>query len=182
MRLPDVYGLIALAGYIATIFGANWAIGHLGSCVADGPCTVPVGFGLAAPSGVLFVGAALFLRDVVQERLGRTWAVVGIVLGALLSYVAAGGALAIASGTAFLLSEAADFLVYTPLRVRGRIAEAVLASGLVGSLVDSAVFLWLAFGSLDFLAGQFLGKTEVTVLCALIVLGWRHTRVQPAAA
>jgi uncharacterized PurR-regulated membrane protein YhhQ (DUF165 family) len=35
---------------------------------------------------------------------------------------------------------------------------AVLASGLVGAAVDSVLFLWLAFGSLDHLAGQLVGK------------------------
>jgi queuosine precursor transporter len=167
-------GWLALAGYIATILGANWAIGHLGTCYPEGPCTIPVGFGLAAPSGVLFVGLALFLRDLVQDQLGRRWTVVGIIAGAILSYLIEQPFLALASGVAFLLSEGADFVVYTPLREAGKQAVAVFASGLVGSLIDSAVFLWLAFGSLDFLAGQFIGKTEITVLCTLIVFLWRR--------
>ncbi|HWT07685.1 MAG TPA: VUT family protein, partial [Roseomonas sp.] len=43
---------------------------------------------------------------------------------------------------------------------------AVAASGAVGLLVDSVAFLWLAFGSLDFLAGQVVGKAWM-VLAAL---------------
>ena len=39
-----------------------------------------------------------------------------------------------------------------------RLVLAVLLSGLAGSVVDSALFLWLAFSSLEFLAGQVLGK------------------------
>ena len=31
-------------------------------------------------------------------------------------------------------------------------------SGLAGLVVDSIVFLWLAFGSLEFLPGQIIGK------------------------
>jgi len=42
--------------------------------------------------------------------------------------------------------------VYTILRER-RLALAVLASGLVGAIVDSAVFLLLAFGNLAYLEG-----------------------------
>jgi len=42
----------------------------------------------------------------------------------------------------------------------------------VGSLVDSALFLLLAFGSLNFLLGQWVGKTEITILCALLVWVW----------
>ena len=58
----------------------------------------------------------------------------------------------IASAVAFLLSEFADLAVYTPL------ARAVVASSTAGLVVDSIVFLWLAFGSLEFLAGQIVGK------------------------
>jgi uncharacterized PurR-regulated membrane protein YhhQ (DUF165 family) len=125
---------------------------------------------------VLWVGAALFLRDLVQDELGRRWTVLGIAAGAILSYFVAAPAVAIASAAAFLLSEAADFLVYTPLRERHLRWQAVLASGLVGSLIDSAVFLWIAFGSLAFLAGQFVGKTEITLLCAALVWLSRRRR------
>ena len=170
-------GLLALAAYIGTIFAANWFIGHVGTSCAPvgGPCTIPVGPGLVAPSGVLWVGAALFLRDLVQDELGRRWTVAGILVGAALSYLVEAPAIAVASAVAFLLSEAADFLVYTPLRERHLHWQGVLASGVVGSLVDSAVFLYLAFGSLAFLAGQFAGKTEITILCALLVWASRRT-------
>lgn len=176
-------GYLALAGYIGTIVLANVFIGHVGRCAGQGqPCVIPVGFGLYAPSGVLWVGVALFLRDLVQDELGRKWTVAGILVGAVLSYFVETPALALASGAAFLLSEGADFLVYTPLRERGRHVTGVLASGVVGSLVDSAVFLWLAFGSLAFLAGQFVGKTEITVLCAALVWLVEHRREQRRAA
>lgn len=174
-------GYLALVLYVATILGANYAIGRLGQCPPPGtpaPCTIPVGFGLSAPSGVLFVGLALFLRDAVQDHLGRRWTVAGIAAGAMLSWWVAAPEVALASGAAFLLSEAADFLVYTPLRERHRPA-AVLASGAVGSVVDSALFLWLAFGSLAFLAGQVLGKVEVSVLCALVVASLGKRRDVP---
>ncbi|MGH7881059.1 MAG: VUT family protein, partial [Candidatus Binataceae bacterium] len=63
----------------------------------------------------------------------------------------------IASASAFLLSEFVDFAVYTPL-ARNRLVLAVVVSSMVGLVLDSIVFLWLAFGSLDFLLGQILGK------------------------
>ena len=47
------------------------------SCVPQGPCLVPVAPGLLAPSGVLTVGAALVLRDVVQRCLGLAWGLAG---------------------------------------------------------------------------------------------------------
>ena len=69
----------------------------------------------------------------------------------------------LASAVAFLLSELADLAVYTPLQ-RRRFMPAVLASSLVGLVVDSAVFLYLAFGNLDYLAGQVVGKAWMVLL------------------
>jgi uncharacterized PurR-regulated membrane protein YhhQ (DUF165 family) len=151
-------GLLALACFLGLIPLANWMILHLGSvCPADAPCLVPVAPGLMAPSGVVTVGAALVLRDVVQRCLGPSWGLGAIGLGCLLSMLVAPGPLVIASGIAFAVSELADFAIYTPLQ-RRRLVVAVLASALVGLTVDSIVFLWLAFGSLQFLAGQVVGK------------------------
>lgn len=155
-------GVLALAAYAATIPAANWMIENIGACIPHGPCVIPVGFGLSAPSGVLMIGAALFLRDIVQDRLGLKWAVAAIVAGAAISSAFAPPALVAASVAAFILSEIADLTIYTPLRRRG-MATAILASGAVGSVIDSAVFLIIAFGSLDFIAGQIVGKLWVTL-------------------
>jgi len=168
-------------GFIACIPMANWMIGHVGTvCVPQGPCLVPVapwgpgGMPLMAPSGVLMIGLALVLRDLVQRRLGRFVAITAIVAGAALSGAVAPPALIVASATAFLLSELADFAVYTPLQSRGLVL-AVFASGVVGLVVDSVLFLWLAFGNLDYLAGQILGKLWM-VLLALPVVYWIRKR------
>ena len=40
---------------------------------------------------------------------------------------------------------------------------------MVGLVVDSLVFLWLAFGSLDFLLGQVIGKTWMVLLAIPLV-------------
>ena len=74
----------------------------------------------------------------------------------------------LASSVAFLLSEFADFAVYTPL-ARRRLVAAVLASSAVGLVVDSLVFLWLAFGSLEFLPGQIIGKAWMVLLALPLV-------------
>ena len=80
----------------------------------------------------------------------------------------------VASATAFLLSELADFAVYTPLQSRGLVL-AVLASSVVGLVIDSVLFLWLAFGSLDYVAGQIVGKLWM-VLLALPFIHWVRKR------
>ena len=88
-------------------------------------------------------------------------------------------ALVIASGVAFALSELADCAVYTPLQQR-RLVLAVIASAAVGLVVDSIVFLWLAFGSLDFLPGQIIGKAWAVLFAIPFVRLLR--RVAPTAA
>jgi len=159
--------MLIIAAFLLTIPAANWMISHVGDCSSGGPCTIPVGFGFQAPSGVVLIGLALALRDAVHERY-NTWVVfLAILAGAALSVFIAPAALALASGIAFLLSESADLFVYAPLRQQNR-PLAVLASGVVGSIVDSAVFLYLAFGSLDYLIGQVLGKTWITLAAAVV--------------
>ncbi|MFN3672707.1 MAG: VUT family protein [Bosea sp. (in: a-proteobacteria)] len=163
-RQRRIEGWIALALFTLTIPLANWMIGHVGLvCVPNGPCLVPVAPGVDAPSGVLMIGLALVLRDMVQRRLGARMGLVAIVIGAAISGLVAAPAIVIASVAAFLLSELADFAVYTPLQ-RRHFVLAVAASSVLGLIVDSFVFLWLAFGSLDFLLGQILGKAWMVLL------------------
>lgn len=112
---------------------------------------------LRAPAGVHLAGLAFTLRDLTQERLGSVPTLLAI-------------------GSAFLLSELADFAVYTPLRERNWLG-AVAASNLVGLVVDSALFLTLAFGSLEFFGGQVIGKLWITALAILLLTLWRRGRV-----
>ena len=175
-RDDRVEGAGYLVLYILCIPAANWMIGNLGTfCAPDGgPCMLPVAPGLMAPSGVVMVGLALVLRDLVQRRLGRWWSLAAIAIGAVLSAFLAAPALVVASTAAFLLSELADFAVYTPLQ-RRRFILAVMASSALGLVVDSVLFLWLAFGSLDFLAGQIVGKAWM-VLFSLPFIWWLRGR------
>jgi uncharacterized PurR-regulated membrane protein YhhQ (DUF165 family) len=168
-------GAVFLILFALTIPAANWLIGHVGTaCIANGPCVVPVAPGLMAPSGVMMVGVALVLRDLVQRRLGAIMSALAILCGTALSAMLAPPSLVLASGVAFLLSEFADLAVYTPL-ARRRLVLAVVASSIVGLVVDSIVFLWLAFGSLDFLPGQVVGKGWM-VLLSVPFVAWLRRR------
>lgn len=156
--------MLLILAYIATIPAANWLIGNVGTvCIPQGPCLIPVAPGIMAPSGVLMIGAALLFRDLVQRRYGKAWSLGCIVAGGALSFAIASPALAIASTAAFLLSELVDFAVYTPL-ARKRFVLAILLSCIAGAVVDSALFLWLAFGSLDHMLGQIIGKGYAAVV------------------
>ncbi|MGE3987344.1 VUT family protein [Pseudorhodoplanes sp.] len=169
-----IEGSVFFLLFCLTIPVANWMITNVGSvCTPHGPCLVPVAPGLMAPSGVLMVGIALVLRDLVQRRLGLGAAVAAILIGAGISGLIAPLALVMASATAYLISEFADLAVYTPLQER-RFVTAVIVSSFVGLVVDSVVFLWLAFGSLEFLAGQVVGKAWMVLLSVPFILYLRR--------
>ena len=50
-----------------------------------------------------------------------------------------------------------------------------IEDAIVGLVADSVLFLWLAFGSLDYLAGQIVGKLWM-VLLALPFIHWIRKR------
>lgn len=176
--------LLALA-FLATIVGANYALDRWG--------VVSIGFGLTATAGVYFAGLSFGLRDALHEAAGAKVVIGAVIVGAALSWliednvsIPGGHApIAVASGAAFLLSEFCDLAVYQPLRDR-QWTVAVIASNLVGAVVDTAVFIWLAFGSLEHMAGQIIGKAYM-IAPALLIVGWlryreRRTSVRPAVA
>jgi uncharacterized PurR-regulated membrane protein YhhQ (DUF165 family) len=164
---------VAFGAFLASIPLANWLIDNVGTVRFEGgPHVIPVGFGQEAPSGLLAIGFALVARDVVQSRLGKRYALAAIAAGVVLSLFV-NRDLALASGAAFALGELADFAVYTPLRSRS-IMAAVLMSGIVGGVVDSLVFLQIAFDSTRYWQGQVLGKTWMALLGGLVLLRARR--------
>lgn len=168
--------LVALS-FIAAAVAANWLTSTYG--------LIPIGFGLLTTAGTFAAGLVLLLRDVVQDVGGRWWVVGCIVAGAALSAALAGPRLALASGVAFAASEFADAAVYTPLRRRGW-GRAAFLSGIVGSAVDSVLFLTLAgFPLWQALPGQMLvkaGVTAVVVLPVVVVRAVLRNRLRPEGA
>jgi hypothetical protein len=170
-----IEGFALLAAFALTVPLANWMIGNVGTlCPPDSPCLIPVAPGLLAPSGVIVAGLAFVLRDLVQRRLGLVWTIAAIACGAMLSMLVAPPALVFASVVAFLVSELADLGVYTPLQRRGLVL-AVVASSMVGLVVDTLIFLQLAFGSTELMWGQIVGKGWM-VLAAIPFIYWLRSR------
>ncbi len=172
-------GLGAAAVLMGSIVAANYLTTRYGF--------VPVGFGLMATAGTFAAGFALAARDAVQDLLGRRVMLAVLVAGAVLSYLVADPFIATASAAAFLLAELADFAVYHPLRRRSKLGDrrwagAVVASNTVGAVVDTVVFLAIAFGwaaVLPALAGQLVGKAWATL--AYLALGKAASRERVAA-
>jgi uncharacterized PurR-regulated membrane protein YhhQ (DUF165 family) len=50
----------------------------------------------------------------------------------------------------------------------------VIGSNIVGSIVDTALFLVLAFGSISYLTGQVVGKTAMIVVALPLVWAARN--------
>jgi queuosine precursor transporter len=164
--------IAAFAAFAACAPIANWMIGNIGICSA-GPCKLPVGFGLYAPSGALMIGVALALRDYLHELGGWRLVVPAIAVSSSLSFATSPAALALASMFALALSEMLDAGVYAKLRARGR-HVAVAVSGAFGAVADSLLFTVIAFGSLDLAAGNVLAKIYAS--CALALLWWRFRK------
>lgn len=151
--------------FLACILAANYVTTEYGM--------VPVGFGLMATAGTYFAGATFVLRDLIQDTAGKRWVFALIALGAALSFAVAAPFIALASAVAFGLAEIADFGIYQPLRRRGYIRAAV-ASNVVGSLVDTVVFLTIAgFPLWQALPGQMVGKLAVTAVAVAGVVTFR---------
>ena len=169
MNIKTSAAVVALAAYATAIVAANWLTDRYGM--------VHVAPDLLTTAGTFAAGAALLLRDVVQDVAGRWWVLAGIAVGAALTW-ATSPALAVASATAFLLAEVADMAVYSPLREWGW-AWAVLASNTVGALVDTLVFLHLAGFPVTRAAvgGQLVGKLAwATLLPVAAVMAVRQVR------
>ena len=165
-----IFKYVVLFIYLATIPAANWFINNVGTqSFPDGPHTIPVWFGYQAPSGVLLIGIALLARDFVQEQLGKQPTLLAITAGILISFFV-NPAVATASAIAFALSELADFGIYTKIK-QHTIIGAVVVSGIIGGVIDSFVFLQIAFGSTQFWQGQVIGKTWMALLGGIVIWG-----------
>ncbi len=152
--------------FLSMIPAANYTLLHFGtSCPINQPCIIPVWFSpvIYAPSGVLFAGLALVLRDILQRLAGIYLAVIAVIIGTILSYLYVNPALALAGCSAYFLSEMTDTVIYSILQKYSLIL-AVLVSASFGVIIDSTVFLHLAFHSYEFIGGQIIGKFWMVLL------------------
>ncbi|MDQ1002996.1 uncharacterized PurR-regulated membrane protein YhhQ (DUF165 family) [Neobacillus niacini] len=135
------------------------------------------------PMGTFLIGATFIFRDLVQNKYGRkkTYLFIGIAL--LLSAVVSsilGDTLIIvlASAVTFAIAETTDTEIYSRLKLP--MSLRVLYSGIVGGILDSAIFVVLGLSPLgaNFLPweavpaailGQVIVKTIIQGIAALII-------------
>jgi queuosine precursor transporter len=145
-----------VAAYMAAIVLVNWLFDVLPIM------ETPLG---AWPPASLIVGFVLILRDMAQREVGH-YVLIAMLAAGVITYVMVDPFIAVASVSAFLVSETADWIVYTltkrPLRDR------ILASSAVSSPLDSVVFLGL-IGILS--PASFILQTLSKFAGALVVWG-----------
>jgi queuosine precursor transporter len=147
------------AAFIGLVVASNWLTAEYGL------------IGGFVTAGTFTAGLVLAARDAVRETAGVWAALSCVAAGAALSVVMSTPALALASGIAFALSEIADTTVYEPLRRRSR-TRALAWSNLVGSVVDSLLFLTIAgFPVWPAMVGQVAVKWAVCVVLPLLAIG-----------
>lgn len=118
------------AAYVAFIVAVNW-----GFSVVP---LVDMWTGEKWPPMSLAVGLVFVLRDFAQREIGhKVWFAMGA--AGILSYLMADPFVALASIVAFVISEAADWAIYT--FTKKPFAQRILLSSLVSTPLDSAVFL-----------------------------------------
>lgn len=159
------------------------ALFYLGSIVIANLLVMQFGIvtvaGLSFPAGAVAVGFTFTARDLVQRRYGKWgcwfWMLAAAAISALFS-----PALALASLGAFVVAEGLDWAVFTatPLSFRGR----AILSNIVGTPLDSVVFVFLAFGPVwDAMWGQTLVKLASSLLIVFLVRDLQLTDIKTPA-
>lgn len=165
-RRRIVLAVVIAVAYVGSIVLANYLTENHG--------LIGAGFGLLVPAGTYSAGLALGLRDALQDQAGVRWVLAAITAGTIVSWWVS-PVLAVASATAFLVSELVDLGVYTPLRNRGRHLTAIALSNTVGAAVDTVIFLSLAGFGLTWasIGGQLLVKAVFVTTPFLV---WKAVR------
>ncbi|MEO1200116.1 MAG: queuosine precursor transporter [Pseudomonadota bacterium] len=181
-------GLTELRGGIVIAIAAMAFVVVASNILVQHPVTT---FGLQdyLTWGAFTYPIAFLVTDLTNRRLGpdmaRRVVLIGFAIAVVLSIVFATPRIAIASGTAFLTAQLLDVFIFNRLRDSAW-WHAPLASSLIGSAVDTALFFSLAFAGAGVGSAVYplpLGPVEapvwmgwavadflVKVICALALL------------
>jgi queuosine precursor transporter len=135
------------------------------------------------PMGTFLIGATFIFRDLVQNKYGRkkTYMFIGLALlaSAVVSSILGDTLIIVlASAVTFAIAETTDTEIYSRLKLP--MSLRVLYSGIVGGILDSAIFVVLGLSPLgaNFLPweavpaailGQVIVKTIIQGIAALII-------------
>jgi queuosine precursor transporter len=152
--------MVSVLLYLSGIVAANILVHTFG--------IIQIG-ALMLPAGAVMIGLTFSFRDMVQQRHGKwqcwIWMFVASAITLLFN-----PQLALASVSAFLIAEFLDWAIFT--FSGGTFQRRLVLSNLIGTPVDSLVFVTLAFG---FYWPAIWGQTLVKFASSLIVLiAMRH--------
>ena len=118
--------------YVAAIVAVNWMF------TAIAPWATPLGDLYLAN---IVVGFVFVLRDYAQREIGHS-VLAATAVGGVLTWFMVDPAIALASITAFILSEMADWGVYSYMR--RPLSQRILVSSLIAVPLDTLAFQYLA--------------------------------------
>ena len=104
-------------------------------------------------------GLVLVVRDFAQREIGHE-VLIAMAIALFLTYVTSGGALALASGVAFLISELVDYALFTLTRYK--LSTRVLLSSALAAPIDTTAFLYGA---------SFIRDAQLTVPNVVMSVG-----------
>ncbi|MEZ5961189.1 MAG: VUT family protein [Hyphomonadaceae bacterium] len=155
--------------YVGLMPVINWAFA--------GIPTIPIAENLGGGDWhpfTIVTGLVLVVRDFAQREI-KHWILAAMLLGLALSTLTAWPVIVVASGVAFLISETADWAVFTfsdrPLSQR------ILISSAISAPVDQALFLWLAS---QVVPGMFALGSVVTGIVSKLIGAYVVSRIVAA--
>ncbi len=155
--------------YISTVVLINWLFLVIPM--------VPM-FGTMIPPVMMVVGFVFVFRDFAQREIGH-WVIIAMLVAGLLSYWTSAPFVAVASVTAFFVSEAIDWTVYS--FTKRPLSERILYSSALAVPIDTIVFLKLV-DHFDWIAVAIVSAAKmVGAICFWIVLRRREARLSTVA-
>ena len=117
------------------------------------------------PPVALLVGFIFVARDFAQREVGHK-VLLAMLVGVAISYFMASPFVATASAVAFLISELADWAIYT--YTKRPLSQRILFSSLLGAPIDSAVFL----GILSLLTPVGIFAMSASKIIGALIVWW----------
>ena len=157
------------------LFNAKWTLAYIGAVVLINWLflvipMVPM-FGTMIPPVMLVVGFVFVFRDFAQREIGH-WVIVAMLVAGLLSYWTSAAFVAAASLTAFLISEAVDWAVYS--FTKRPLSERILYSSAIAVPIDTVVFLKMV-DHFDWTAVAIVSAAKmIGAICFWVVLKRRE--------